>query len=177
MRNLMPTHLKGDPKILEKGPGSLSSVDQTARALGWFSIGLGLAELLAPRCVTRSLGMESSGMDATVRVFGAREIGAGVLTLSTEKKVGLWARVLGDALDVAVLSQGLHRSNPMRRNVKTALATVLGITAIDIATAYATTARSSRPRQLRDYSDRSGFPNGIAKSRTPQFDMTARQVH
>lgn len=177
MSNLMPTHLKGDPQVLQKGPGSLSTMDRTARALGWFSIGLGLAELLAPKYVTRSLGMESPGMDATVRVFGIREIGAGVLTLSTEKKLGLWARVLGDTLDVAVLSQGLHRSNPMRGNVKTALATVLAITALDIAAAYAVTTRSSRPRQLRNYSDRSGYKNGVAKSRTSQFNVPTHQVH
>ena len=31
-----------------------------ARGLGWFSIGLGLAEVLAPRAVTRGLGMEGN---------------------------------------------------------------------------------------------------------------------
>jgi hypothetical protein len=177
VRQLIPKHVEGDPKVLQKGPSSLGGVDRAARALGWFSIGLGLTELLAPRCITRTLGMESAGMDATVRAFGAREIGAGILTLSTDKKIGLWARVAGDALDVAVLSQGLHRSNPMQRNVKTALATVLGITALDIATAWTITARSARPRQLRDYSNRSGYPNGIARTRSRQFQPTAQQVH
>jgi hypothetical protein len=84
VRNLLPRHVKGDPKVLEKGPGTLSSIDRTARALGWFSIGLGLVELLAPKAVTRPLGMESNGEDAIVRAFGIREIGAGILTLSSE---------------------------------------------------------------------------------------------
>jgi uncharacterized protein YjeT (DUF2065 family) len=171
----MPTHVKGDPRVLQKGPGTLSAVDRTARLLGWFSIGLGLVELVAPKSITRTLGTESDAMDTTLRVFGAREIGAGILTLSTEKKFGLWARVLGDALDVAVLSKGLKRTNPMRGNVKIALATVLGITALDIATAWAITARSARPRQLRDYSGRSGYPNGIAQTRTRQVLTAARQ--
>ncbi len=39
---------EGDPKIVSTGKSSLSSSDSLARALGWFSIGLGLAELLAP---------------------------------------------------------------------------------------------------------------------------------
>ena len=43
------TRSKGDPKVLRAGPSSLGSADQLARALGWFSIGLGLMELLAPR--------------------------------------------------------------------------------------------------------------------------------
>jgi hypothetical protein len=121
--------------------------------------------------------MESGTMDATVRVFGAREIGAGVLTLSTEKKLGLWARVLGDALDIAVLSKGLERHNPMQKNVKSALATVLGITAVDIATAWAITTRTARPRRARDYSGRSGYPNEIVQSRSRQFQATTQQVH
>lgn len=177
MRNVLPTHVKGDPRVLRKGPGSLSSADRAARALGWFSIGLGLVEMLAPKTVTRPLGMESGTMDATVRVFGAREIGAGVLTLSTEKKLGLWARVLGDALDIAVLSKGLERHNPMQKNVKTALATVLGITALDIATAWAITTRTARPHRIHDYSGRSGYPNGIGQSRARQFQTTTQQVH
>lgn len=177
MCNLIPKHHEGDPKILKKGHGSLSAVDRTAKALGWFSIGLGLAEMLAPRAVTRTLGMESAGMNATVRAFGAREIAAGVLTLSTEKKVGLWSRVLGDGLDVAVLATGLDRFNPQRRNVKVALATVLGITALDLATASALSARSARPRQLRDYSKRSGFPHGVTKTGARQFRPTAQHMH
>jgi hypothetical protein len=173
----MPKRLEGDPKVLKTGHGSLGTVDRTAKALGWFSIGLGLVELLAPRAVTRSLGMESGGMNATVRAFGAREIAAGVLTLSTEKKIGLWSRVLGDGLDVAVLATGLDRFNPQRRNVKVALATVLGITALDLATASALSARSARPRQLRDCSKRSGFPNGVAQTRDRQFRPAAQHVH
>src|SRR6478609_8300231 len=39
-----------------------------ARGLGWFSIGLGLAELLAPRTLTRGLGME--GNEQIVQAYG-----------------------------------------------------------------------------------------------------------
>jgi hypothetical protein len=31
-----------------------------ARGLGWFSLGLGVAEMLAPRALTRGLGMEGN---------------------------------------------------------------------------------------------------------------------
>lgn len=177
MRNLMPKHFKSDPKVLQKGQGSLGAIDRTAKMLGWFSIGLGVVELLAPRTVTRNLGMESPVMDATVRAFGAREIGAGILTLSTEKRLGLWSRVLGDGLDVAVLAQGLERSNPMRRNVKLALVTVLGITALDAVTALALTSRSARPRQLRDYSNRSGFPNRAMRSNARTARSAEHHIH
>ncbi len=36
---------KGDPKVLEKGPSSLSSSDRLARNLGWFGVGLGVIQL------------------------------------------------------------------------------------------------------------------------------------
>ena len=46
-----------------------------ARGLGWFSIGLGLAEVLAPRVLTRGLGMENEQL---VRAYGLREIATGI---------------------------------------------------------------------------------------------------
>src|SRR5437763_8919891 len=111
---------KGDPKVLSSGPGSLDATDRLARALGWFSIGLGLAELLAPRALTRALGME--GSEALVRAYGMREIGAGIMTLSPDKGLGLQSRVAGDALDIATLLAGLRGDNPKRDNVAIALA-------------------------------------------------------
>ena len=50
------TRSKGDPKVLTSGPSSLAASDRLGRLLGWFSIGLGMMELLAPRRVTRALG-------------------------------------------------------------------------------------------------------------------------
>ncbi len=43
---------------------------KVARGLGWFSIGLGLAELIAPGALNRSLGMREH--NALVRGFGLR---------------------------------------------------------------------------------------------------------
>jgi hypothetical protein len=51
-----------------------------AKGLGWLSLGLGCAELIAARPMTRALGMR--GMETLVRLFGIREIAAGVLSLS-----------------------------------------------------------------------------------------------
>ena len=57
------------------GPALSASSDRMARALGWFSIGLGMTELLAPRRITRALGME--GTEGLLRFYGAREIASG----------------------------------------------------------------------------------------------------
>src|SRR5690606_27124213 len=55
-------------------------VGKTARMLGWFSIGLGAAELLMPGALSRTLGVGRH--DRLIRGFGLREIGAGLGLLS-----------------------------------------------------------------------------------------------
>ena len=99
-----------------------------ARGLGWFSIGLGLAEVLAPRVLTRGLGME--GNEQLVRAYGLREIATGIGILSSDQPAPwIWGRVGGDALDMATLAAGLQPDNPKKYNVEMALAAVAGVTA------------------------------------------------
>jgi hypothetical protein len=155
---------EGDPKIVRGGPSSLTGPDRLGKALGWFSLGLGLVELLASHRITRALGME--GQEALVRAYGAREIGSGVLSLSTEKNLGLWSRVGGDGVDIATLITALRDDNPKKQNVATAIAMVAGITLLDVMAAQATTVRHSRTSGDRNiYRDRSGFPGGLAAAR------------
>jgi hypothetical protein len=155
---------EGDPKVLRAGPSSLTAPDRLGKALGWFSLGLGLVELLAPRHITRALGME--GQEALVRAYGAREIGSGVLSLSTERSLGLWSRVGGDGIDIATLLTALRDDNPKKENVTTALAMVAGITLLDVMAAQGTTARHSRTSGDRNiYRNRTGFPGGLAAAR------------
>jgi len=163
----------GDPRVLRSGPSSLGGADRVGRALGWFSIGLGVVELLAPRRVTRALGME--GKEDIIQAYGAREIGAGVLTLSLEQDLGLWSRIAGDGLDIATLTiGGLRRSNPKRQNVRLALWAVIGVTLLDIVAAPAVMARHRRRQDTwRSYRDRSGFPQGLEKARGAAKDFRA----
>jgi hypothetical protein len=154
----------GDPKVMSSGHSSLGASDRMARGLGWFSIALGLAELTMPRQITSALGME--GKEGLVQAYGLREIGAGILTLSTEKQVGLWSRLAGDGLDLATLVPHLRADNPKRENVAVALAAVVGITLLDAATAEVSSIRHRRPATPpRLYGERSGLPKGIAASR------------
>jgi hypothetical protein len=156
---------KGDPSLIESGPSSLHSIDRVAKFLGWFSIGLGLTEVFAPNRLSRLLGMESDLAPTLVRSYGAREIGAGILTLSVDKQVGLYARVLGDVADIATLVGLVGRSNPKRGAAKFALAAVLGITALDVCAANALRARSRSISQPKRYTDRTGFPRGLKSVR------------
>lgn len=160
----------GDPEILESGPSSRSRSDNAGKALGWFSIGLGLTELFAAKHLARALGVE--GQEALIRAFGARELAHGVACLSVDTPVGVWSRVGGDALDVAALLAAFNDDNPKKQNVALALAAVAGTALLDLAVAQALTARHSRSRgEQRDYSDRSGWPRGEAASRGVAADF------
>ena len=155
---------EGDPKVLRSGPSSLTSSDLLGKALGWFSLGLGLVEVLAPRRITRALGME--GQEALVRAYGVREISSGMLSLSTERQLGLWSRVGGDGIDIATLLAAYRDDNPKKQNVTTALAMVAGITLLDVMAAQGITADHRRTLGDRNaYRDRSGFPRGLETAR------------
>jgi hypothetical protein len=158
------TRSEGDPKVLRSGPSSLGSSDRLARNLGWFSIGLGLAEVFAASTITRALGLR--GKENVVRAYGVREITSGFITLSVDKQAGLASRIAGDALDIATLASALRPDNHKRENVALALAVVAGITLVDIiATTTSAVRHSSSRGQRRSYDDRSGFPRGVEASR------------
>ena len=106
--------------------------EQLAMGLGWFSIGLGLAELLAPRRLARTIGMPDAG-DATLRAFGAREIGNGLAILTQPDRAHwLWARTGGDAIDMSYLMSGMRSEGSDQRRLVIAIGAVLGVTALDL---------------------------------------------
>jgi hypothetical protein len=134
-----------------------------AKRLGWFSLALGAGELFAASRLTRALGMQ--GHEALIRGFGLREIGSGMATLGTQGRVGVWSRVAGDALDLAVLASAMRQANRKRGNVAIALAAVAGVTLLDIATGVALDKRHRRTGTPRSYADRSGWPQGSPQTR------------
>lgn len=99
----------------------------TVRALAWASIGLGLAQIAAPRRVSRLIGTKPSS--ATMRAFGARELASGVGLLRGHAPAR-WmnARLVGDGLDLSALS--LARPTHRRRR-GFALAAVAGVAILD----------------------------------------------
>jgi uncharacterized membrane protein len=101
-----------------------------ARALGWFSIGLGVAEVVAPRQVARMMGTRNNR--GVLRVFGVREIASGIVILTRPRPVaGVWSRVGGDMLDLAFLGANLASRNADRRRTIAATAAITGVTVLD----------------------------------------------
>ena len=107
---------------------------QLANGLGWFSIGLGLTELLAPGWLGRTAGVgEKTGL---LRALGAREAMTGVGVLSQPRPVvPMWGRVAGDVMDLGVLAAAARSYDANRRRLMVAAAMVLGVTLLDVACA------------------------------------------
>jgi uncharacterized membrane protein len=105
--------------------------EQLAKALGWFSIGLGLAEVLAPRAVSRVIGIQPHSI--MLPLYGLREIAAGVGIL-TQPKPAEWvlARVAGDACDLASLAAAVPSSQTNHTRLALATAAVAGVTVLDL---------------------------------------------
>ena len=114
------------------------NAETIARGLGWFSIGLGVSQLVLGAHMSNALGMGKIGKTGSiVRAFGMREIATGAYILARPNDArGLWARVAGDFLDLGTLWTGLAQpSNSRRANVAIAMGAVAGVTALDIMTA------------------------------------------
>ena len=159
-------------------PGSSGSVMSgsnaraLARGLGWVSVALGVAEVVAPRTLAHSLGMR--GQEELLRAYGLRELATGIGILSTRRNPApwIWARVGGDALDIATLASRADRANPRQGNVVVALAAVAGITAVDVICAQQLSAPPNSARtQVKDYSNRRGMPRPPAEMRGAARDF------
>ena len=102
-----------------------------ATYLGWFSVGLGVAQVLAPREVARFIGVGER--TAVMRACGIREIATGVGILAQPKESGwLWARAAGDVIDLALLSNAMRDDDADRSRVAAAIAAVVGVGAADV---------------------------------------------
>lgn len=108
---------------------------KAARALGWASLGIAATEVFGQGYVEKEL----LGIDEhphLLQALGAREAIAGVTILSQTAvtptlAAGLWSRVAGDAMDIALLATAAAKT---RKPVSLAANTlvVLGITALDV---------------------------------------------
>lgn len=119
-----------------------------ARALGVFSLGLGVLQVAAPGAIARLIGLRDDRQTRrALTAIGLRELGSGLgLVSRPSSSAWLWARVAGDAVDLALLGRaasGKSKSNGAR--LAFAGAAVLGIGAVDALSA----ARLSRKETIQ----------------------------
>lgn len=110
-----------------------------ADALGWSSSLLGAPMVLAPRRVLDAVGVPADDTAvAWTRVVGIREhVAALNIVANRQRRIGLWSRVLGDAMDLALLAAGGGRRRADAARVRRAQAVVGGLLALDLVGAIA----------------------------------------
>lgn len=155
-----PYHPQTPPTISGTSNGQSSAstapeMESLSRALGWLSLGLGLAQVAAPSKVAQLIGVDDDDNTITVmRLVGAREIASGIGILTQPKPTPwLWSRVGGDAMDLVLLRSAMSSPRADQNRVSAATAAVLGIAAVDMLASSRTMVEPSAqhaPGQARD---------------------------
>jgi uncharacterized membrane protein len=111
-----------------------------SRGRGWFSIALGLTEIAMPRLFSRWIGLEPRARTSWIlRAVGVRELAAGVSLLAMpHRPEPLWSRVIGDAMDLALLGMGARSRRRHAMRLAGALTAVASATALDVLAARRT---------------------------------------
>jgi uncharacterized membrane protein len=133
------TYREGSPerrRFTDRESGGEEKAEARAKGLGWFSIGLGLAQIGAPRTVARLIGINDDDETRnTMFAIGLREITSGIGILTRPRPAGwVWTRVGGDVMDLALLGKALNSQDTDRTRVAAATAAVLGVTVLDFIT-------------------------------------------
>jgi uncharacterized membrane protein len=158
-----------DPSTAE---GRLDDAERVARGLGWLSIGLGLAQIAAPRGVARMIGVDDDETNRnTVFAIGVRELASGVGILTRERPAGpVWTRVGGDVMDLALLGRALRSEHAQRNRVAAATAAVVGVTILDVLTGRGLARDSGIPPAARR-------PRGIQVRKAITIDRPRDEVY
>jgi uncharacterized membrane protein len=108
--------------------------EKIARAMGIFSIGLGVGLVTAPGSMARLVGLESAnGTRSMLRARGVSEITQGLGILTRPRPTGwMSSRVAGDAMDLALLGVAMATKAERPRRVAAAMAAVAGVTIPDL---------------------------------------------
>jgi hypothetical protein len=131
-----------------------------ARALGWLSIAIGAAQLLAPRRVARAAGVPHKAL--AMRGSGVREIATGVALLNSERPTTwMWARVAGDVLDATLLARALRAERSAATQGALLAVGLLALADLMLARRLSL----PPPSAPMDYKNRSGFPMATQRMR------------
>jgi hypothetical protein len=102
--------------------------------LGWFSLGLGAAQLIAPGLVNRVAGIENDSTSRLVqRLVGVREVGAFAAIEADRPRPALpiWGRVAGDCMDLALLGISWRRARAGTARLALTTASIVAVTGLD----------------------------------------------
>ena len=128
----------GTERALSKALG------RAAIGVGLFGIGLGLAEVLAPRRFNRLIGVGDNRRARNVtRALGLREIANSFAVLGRRRPAPwLWARFAGDLIDLALLANATRARRARVGRLTGAIGAVLGAAVVDAYVAARSGGRS-----------------------------------
>lgn len=146
-----------------------TDTDPLSRALGWFSIGLGVAQARSPARMCGAVGVSPApGSRTLMRAVGLQELAVGTGIVARPQHAGLlWTRVAGDIAHLALLGVALQSTarerariagiipdtrsdGGDRRRIARTVAAVLGVTLLDLTAAV----RRSRARENPSFTHR-----------------------
>lgn len=129
-------------------PAQLRDPDQVVNSgIAWFSVALGVTQIVAPDTLARLIGMRPTQTTrTTMRAIGVRGLTTGFGLLSNAKSSPwLWARLAGDMVDLSLLATGVGRRADDRSRAGRAALAVGSVAALDLLAAT----RSRRTHRQR----------------------------
>jgi uncharacterized membrane protein len=132
------TWIDASPGMPRSGEHISRADRRIARGLGWFSLGLGIPQVLMPGRVNKLAGLENTLFKRQVmRMMGLREITAGIGIFGSQPKPAewLWARTAGDVVDLMLLQSAFRNPANRKGRLLFATANVIGVTAADVVQA------------------------------------------
>lgn len=119
------------------GGRATESAKRIAKGLGWFSLGLGTAQVIAPGIVARVIGAPDKPLTRWImRGAGVREILAGIGILSAKKPAPFVSGRFGaDLIDLALLAAAFRSPESSKARLFVTTAAVAGVTVLDFLTA------------------------------------------
>jgi uncharacterized membrane protein len=141
---LQPNHGKGRKMTTNKARGTTENgkgLERLAKGLGWFGLGLGIAEIAFPRVLARLIGVRPH--QRLFPALGLREVVSGIGIIAQERPTGwMWSRVAGDAMDLALLGAAATSEETDEERWRVATGSVGAVTLLDLVCAFWLTRRS-----------------------------------
>lgn len=107
-------------------------MEAASRGLVWFSISLGVAELTFTDAMKEAIGVKSEEASIALKLCGLCRIATGLAVVrGPQSRTPRWARVVADAIDLALLAAAATSPRNHRAKLAGASAAILGVALID----------------------------------------------
>src|SRR5690349_13122050 len=121
---------------ITNGRKNSSAMRKIAAGLGWFSVGMGVAEIVAPGAVSKLIGVKRKSSDTRWR--GVRKLAAGIgLMQAPQSGMGLLTRAGANVLELSRMRSRSRRRGSNSGRAAIGLAALAGVAAICVKQARA----------------------------------------